>query len=301
MAEGQPVGEQVTEQVGRAWAWLLGAPLRSLIIVVLGALVVIVARWLLNRLIRRVAHAPRTSIDATGKVRVTLGDVPQENGRGRRLATLHQLLASTIGVVVLVVVVLMVLDQFGVNVAPLLASAGVVGIAIAFGAQSLVSDVVAGLFMLAENQYSVGDRVELGALGNTLAAGTIEEVGLRVTTLRDDDGRLWYVRNGQILRVANESQGWSLALVEIALAPQNDVSSVRDQLETVVSEVIAGDALRGIALPGHAPSVRVSDLSGAAAVLQVRVHAEPGQNHRLASILRQRLYAYLTRQNIPLA
>lgn len=291
----------VTESARTAWDWFTGAPLRSVVIIVAGVLVVAVARWVLARVMKRLATAPRPVVDESGRVTVTLGDVPNDHSRARRINTLHQLLASTIGVVVTVVVVIMVLAEWGVNVAPLIASAGIVGVAVAFGAQSLVSDIVSGLFMLTESQYNVGDRVELGAAGSTLAAGTIEEVGLRVTTLRDDDGRLWYVRNGQILRVANESQGWSLALVDVALAHGTDVSPVRDQVEDLVRSVIGEDALSGIAMPDEEPSVRVSDISAASAVLQVRVRAEPGQNHRLASILRQRIYRFFTERGIELA
>lgn len=300
-----PTGGDPTSAVGtsarHAWDWFVGAPLRSIIIIAVGVLVVVIARWLLARIMRRLAAAPLPAVDSSGRVTVTLGDVPDDHGRARRLNTLHQLLSSTIGIVTTVVVVIMVLAEWGVNVAPLIASAGIVGVAIAFGAQSLVSDIVSGLFMLTENQYNVGDRVELGAAGNILAAGTIEEVGLRVTALRDDDGRLWYVRNGQILRVANESQGWSLALVDVALAPDCDVPAVRDQVEKLVCSVIAEPSLAGIVLPDHEPSVRVSDISATSAVLQVRVRAEPGQNHRLASILRQRIYQYFTSHGITLA
>ncbi|TNU74089.1 mechanosensitive ion channel [Miniimonas arenae] len=289
------------DQINDAWAWLTGAPLRALIIALFGLLTVIVLRWMLTRVMNRLQRAPLPTVDTTGRVTLTLGDVPADHARIRRLRTLHQLLASTIGVVVGVVTLIMILGTFGVNIAPLIASAGVVGIAVAFGAQSLVSDVVTGLFMLVENQYNVGDRVELGALGNILAAGTIEEVGLRVTTLRDDDGRLWYVRNGQILRVANESQGWSLAVVEVALAPDTDLSTVREDVQAFVGQQLTDPALAAVALTDRDPVVRVSDISGGAAVLQVRVHAQPGQNQQLASILRRRLYAEFTRTGIKLA
>lgn len=283
------------------WTWFLGAPLASVIIVAGGLFVVVVSRWLLGRVMRRLADSSLPSVDADGRVTMTLGAVPGEHARARRISTLHQLLSSTIGVVTTVVVVIMVLAEWGVDVRPLLASAGIVGLAIAFGAQSIVSDTVSGLLMLTENQYNVGDRVELATAANVLAAGTVEEVGLRVTTVRADDGQLWYVRNGQIVRVANESQGWSLAVVDIALAPGADVSAVRESIDQLVTSFVAEDAMEGVVLPDHAPSVRVSDITADSAVIRVRVPAEPGQNHRLASILRQRIYAYLTAHGIALA
>lgn len=293
--------EGTTTWAQSLWNWFLDAPLTSVIIIVIGLLVVAVSRWLLGRIMKRLAAAPLPSVDSSGRVTVTLGAVPGEHTRARRISTLHQLLSSTIGVVVTIVVAIMVLAEWGVDVRPLIASAGIVGLAIAFGAQSIVSDTVSGLLMLTENQYNVGDRVELGTAGSVLAAGIVEEVGLRVTTVRDDDGQLWYVRNGQIVRVANESQGWSLAVVDVALAPGADVASVRDAIDALVNSVIAEQAMAEIVLPDHAPSVRVSDITAESAVIQVRVPAEPGQNHRLASILRQRIYAYLTEHHIALA
>lgn len=280
------------------WRYLTGAPLRSLIIVVVGVAVVVISRWVLTRVMRRLATAPLPVVDDVGKV--VLRDAVTEESRARRVNTLHQLFASTIGAVVAVVVAIMVLGEFGVDVRPLILSAGVVGVAIAFGTQSLVTDVVTGLFMLIENQYNVGDRVELGGPG-TLAIGTIEEVGLRVTSVRDDDGRLWYVRNGQILRVANESQGWSLAVVDLSLAPETDLTKVRDDVETWVRDALADPALAGVARPGREPTVSVLDISASAAVLEVQARAEPGQKQRLASVLRRRLYAELARAGIKLA
>lgn len=293
--------EDVTTWAQSLWNWFLGAPLASAIIVVVGLLVVAISRWLLGRIMKRLAAAPLPTVDANGRVTVTLGAVPGEHARARRISTLHQLLSSTIGVVITVVVVIMVLAEWGVDVRPLLASAGIVGLAIAFGAQSIVSDTVSGLLMLTENQYNVGDRVELGTAGSVLAAGIVEEVGLRVTTVRDDDGHLWYVRNGQIVRVANESQGWSLAVVDVALAPGTDVAPVRDEIDALVNSVIAEESMKEIVLPDREPSVRVTDMTADSAVIQVRVPAESGQNHRLASILRQRIYAYLTEHGIALA
>ena len=296
--DAETVVRSVTES-----AWF-----RATLIAVIGTLLLIAIRWGLGRVIRRLTDASPPVSDSGalvgssgGRATVTLGDVPTDLARVRRIHTLHQLLSSTLTVVAVVVITTMVLAEFNVNVAPLLASAGVVGVALAFGAQSLVSDLLAGLFMLIENQYNVGDRVELGALGNTLASGTVEEVGLRVTTIRDDEGRLWYVRNGQILRVGNESQGWSLAVLDVALAPDTDISAVRDAVEELVENTLREEALTSIVLPDREATVRVADISATSAVLQVRVHAQPGQNHRLASILRRRLYDEFKRTGIKLA
>ena len=112
----------------------------------------------------------------------------------------------------------MVLAEFGVDLGPILASAGIVGIAIGFGAQNLVKDFLSGMFMLLEDQYGVGDIVDVGQ-----ASGTVEAVGLRITTLRDGNGTVWYVRNGEILRVGNKSQGFAVAVVDVPVAHGTDV------------------------------------------------------------------------------
>ncbi|GMA31910.1 mechanosensitive ion channel family protein [Litorihabitans aurantiacus] len=277
------------------------AAIRSAIIIAIGIVLVIIARWVLGRVVGRLSRTPRAKVNKTGRFTVSLGSVPIDHARVRRLRTLHQLLASTITVVVSIIVFSMVLSAFGVDIAPLIASAGVIGVALAFGAQSVVSDLLAGLFMLVENQCNVGDRVELGALGSTLAAGTVEEVGLRVTTIRDDDGRLWYVRNGQILRVANESQGWSLAVVDIAFDPAVDLTQTRDLVEGLVTEAVSDPGLRELVLTDREPTVRVSDIGAASAVLQVRVESQPGENQRVASVLRRRLHDEFATRGITLA
>ena len=125
----------------------------------------------------------------------------------------------------------MVLAEFGVNLGPILASAGIVGLALGFGAQNLVRDFLSGMFMLLEDQYGVGDIVDLGE-----ASGTVEAVGLRITTLRDIDGTVWYVRNGEILRVGNKSQGYAVAVVDL---PRRAHSADIDEATEIAGRVAA--------------------------------------------------------------
>ena len=133
--------------------------------------------------------------------------------RAQRAQTIASVLKSTTSIVLLIWVALGILNVLGVNIAPFIASAGVVGLAIGFGAQNLVRDFVTGVFMLLEDQYGVGDTVDLGD-----AVGEVESVGLRVTTVRDIDGTLWYVRNGEIARVGNMSQDYAVARIEVPVA-----------------------------------------------------------------------------------
>src|SRR5690606_8079958 len=152
--------------------------------------------------------------------------------RLQRTRTIGSILKSLSSFLIYGLALVYVLQVLGVEVGPVLASAGVVGVAVAFGAQNLVRDFLSGMFMLVEDQYGVGDVVDLGE-----ATGTVESVGLRVTTIRDLNGTVWYVRNGEILRVGNFSQGYAVAVVDLPIAHTSDVRQAIDVATRVASEV----------------------------------------------------------------
>ncbi len=131
----------------------------------------------------------------------------------------------------------MVLEELSFNLAPLLASAGILGLAVGFGAQSLVKDLLGGLFMLLEDQYGVGDTVDLGE-----ATGMVESVGLRITTVRDGRGVLWYIRNGEIIRVGNKSQGWAMLLIDMPIGFA-DAEEATEVLRAAAATVYADPVL----------------------------------------------------------
>jgi small-conductance mechanosensitive channel len=118
-----------------------------------------------------------------------------------RTRTTGMVLSSTLNAIIWVLAIAMVLGEFGFNLGPIIASAGVIGVALGLGAQTLVRDILSGIFMLIEDQYGVGDKVDVLDV-----KGTVEKVGLRITTVRDENGTLWYLRNGEILKVGNLSQ-----------------------------------------------------------------------------------------------
>ncbi len=188
--------------LAKASDWLIAKPLSILALLVIG----LVARWLLHRVIDKVAvqaaEGAVPSVLAHGRVPHLLEqNAAAAERREQRATTMAGLLKSIVTGVIVAVVVFMAVAQLGYNIAPLIASAGVLGVALAFGAQSLVKDFLSGIFLILEDQYGVGDAVELGA-----ASGTVEAVGLRVTRLRDANGTVWYVRNGEILAVGNQSK-----------------------------------------------------------------------------------------------
>jgi len=164
-----------------------------------------------------------------------------------------------------------VLAEFGVDLAPILASAGIIGVAVGFGAQNLVKDFLSGMFMLLEDQYGVGDIVDVGQ-----ASGTVETVGLRITTLRDGNGTLWYVRNGEILRVGNKSQGFAVAVVDVPLAHGTDVAETtmtasRVAQERVEQPDIADDVLEEVQTLG------IESVTSEKLTLRLTVRVQPGR------------------------
>jgi small conductance mechanosensitive channel len=162
-------------------AWLLGEPLKIITIF----LVAFVARYILVRASNRL-------------VRQAFGASERRDQRSKTVSTVLNTITS---VVIWGTAVLMALTIFGVNIGPLLASAGIAGVALGFGAQTLVKDFISGLFLILEDQFGIGDVVEFGTV-----KGRVEAVALRTTKVRDEAGVLWYVRNGEILNVANHSQ-----------------------------------------------------------------------------------------------
>ena len=190
-------------------------PLRIIAIILVAMLV----RWALHRAIRRLtASTSRAAMPALLKPLKERSARSAEEGhfiperRRQRAEAIGSVLRSFVTAVVFTIAALLVLDEFGFDLGPLLASAGIVGVALAFGAQSLVKDLIAGMFMLLEDQYGVGDTVDLGE-----ASGVVETVGLRITTVRDGNGVLWYIRNGEIVRVGNKSQGWAMVVIDIPI------------------------------------------------------------------------------------
>lgn len=187
----------------RAYELFVAKPATILLILVVAALL----RWFIakfiDRLVSRASGGALPRVLANTKAGELLSDLDPlaTHRREERALTIGSVLKSITTGVITVITVITVLAELGADVAPLLTGAGIVGVAFGFGAQNFVKDFIAGIFMILEDQFGVGDKIDTG-----LAVGTVESVGLRVTRLRADDGTIWYVRNGEVLRVGNESQ-----------------------------------------------------------------------------------------------
>ena len=241
--------------------------------------VAVVLRYALHRAIRRLTDGARTGRvprllrplrdRAAASLREAAPQIVER--RTQRAQTIGSVLRSFTTLLVYGVAFVLILGEFGVNLAPIIASAGVVGVAIGFGAQNLVRDFLSGIFMMLEDQYGVGDVVDLGE-----ASGTVEAVGLRVTTLRDIAGTVWYVRNGEVLRVGNSSQGYSVAVVDIPVGHSADVDATSDlALEAAVHECTeAAIAAKVLAPPDM---LGVQSVTAEGILLRLTVRTRPGE------------------------
>ena len=195
---------------------------------IIGLLIIgFVVRWMLHRLIDRItrqaAEGTVPGVLQRGKAQKVLDSgAPSMQRREQRARTMGSLLKSITTGMVFTVIGFMVVSELGYDIAPLIASAGILGVALGFGAQSLVADFLSGVFMILEDQYGVGDVVDLGE-----ATGVVEAVGLRVSRLRDVNGTVWYVRNGEIMRVGNQSQNWARTVLDIPVAYGEDLGRIR--------------------------------------------------------------------------
>jgi moderate conductance mechanosensitive channel len=215
-----------------------------------------------------------------------------------RAATLGVVLRSLAGFVIWTIAAITVLGELGINLGPLVASAGIAGLALGFGAQSLVKDFLAGMFILIEDQYGVGDTIDAGELAGTPVAGTVEGVSLRTTRIRDADGTVWHVPNGQVLRVGNRSQQWQQALVEALVGPTADLERAQEVVKATAEAMRAEEAWarRIVAEP---ELLGVDLVTPEAITILVSVRALPDARHAVMRELRSRVKRALDAAGIP--
>ncbi|MCX2927629.1 mechanosensitive ion channel family protein [Streptomyces sp. NEAU-W12] len=213
------------------WSTWLAIGLRVLLIVVIATVLRVVVRRAITKLIDRMSRTG-DAVDGPGLG----GLLVNAERRRQRSQAIGSVLRSVASFMIMGTAALMVLGTFQINLAPLLASAGVAGVAIGFGARNLVTDFLSGVFMILEDQYGVGDTVDAG-----VATGEVIEVGLRVTKLRGADGEIWYVRNGEVKRIGNLSQGWATANVDVTVRSDEDLDHVRSTLVAVAEKMTKED------------------------------------------------------------
>lgn len=275
-----------TESIPEDLAWL-EIPLRIVVTIAIGAIVLWLVRLTISRVVRRFERG-RTVLRQRARriIGRTRRDTPPDTDplvaarRSLRADTLASVLRSAATLVMVIVVTTVILTILEIDLAPLIASAGIAGVALGFGAQSLIKDYFSGIAILIEDQYGIGDVIEVGDV-----SGTVEEVGLRVTQVRDFDGTLWYLRNGELLKVGNRTQGWSRAIVEVRVKPDEDIARVQEALREA-ADLVAKEPELGQLILGPAVVTGLEELTATSAMLRVLVKTAPARQWEVARALR---------------
>ena len=252
---------------------------RCLILITIGLLVSVLGRRYTRRLRRRAKSA---------------GDL--EGRKARRTATVASLVVATVAVIVWFTVVITIVGGFGIAVGPLIASAGIAGVALGFGAQSLVRDTIAGLFILLEGQFDVGDAIDLDTEGGRVS-GSIEGLTLRVTSVRQFDGTLSVIPNGLIQITSNKTRGWGRAIVDVRVAIDEDPEKVRDALQELFDAIVEQEPFEG-GLRKEPEILGVMQTTDTAQVIRVVAETQPAQRNEIERALRERISAVITERGI---
>lgn len=275
----------------------LDAPLRVLLIFLGALLLTAVLRLVIRNVTRGIARGSRSRIVRkidNGKPRWVVDAGLASDRQAQRASTVGSVLSSVATIVIWAVAILMIISELGFNVAPVLASAGIAGVALSFGAQSLVKDYLSGIFMVTEDQLGIGDSVDLGE-----AVGTVESVGLRVTQVRDVKGTLWHVRNGEILRVGNQSQGWARCVLDIPVPYDTNIDLLADLIEHE-AQLLRDDPDMGPNIIDDPEVWGVENITGESITVRLAVKTAPLQQWDVARVLRVRIKKMLDREGLRL-
>jgi small conductance mechanosensitive channel len=246
--------------------------------------IAVVASWVVHRYVRRYRRRAASS-----------GDDPAGRRR-RRLATAVGLAGGVIVVIAWSVVVFSLVSFFGVALGPLIASAGIAGLAIGFGAQQLVADTISGLFLVLEGQFDVGDTVELETDGGQIT-GTVERLSLRATSVREYDGTLSTVANGLIQITRNKTRGWGRAIVDLRIALDEDAEKVREMIEALLGDLRNVEPY-ATGLRDDPKVLGVTQLTESAQVIRVTAETEPSRRVDVERHMRQAIAGKLSAEGI---
>ncbi|MFJ1754456.1 mechanosensitive ion channel family protein [Kitasatospora sp. NPDC088134] len=283
----------VTDTTRQAAGWLddnwqgwLVDGLRIVFILALALVLRAVVRKVIDKLVARMGRPAEHESDhgVLGGLLANSGVVNTER-RQQRSEAIGSVLRSVASFSIMGTASLMALSVLGVDLAPLLASAGVAGVAIGFGARNLVTDFLSGVFMIMEDQYGVGDEIDTG-----VATGTVLEVGLRVTKLRGAGGEIWYIRNGEVKRIANMSQGWGTATIDVQVGYKEDLERVQELvLET--AEQLSKESPFDELIWGRVKVLGVESVAVDSVQIRIEARCTPGRTAEVARALRLRLKA----------
>ena len=273
---------------------LIETPLRILLIVAVAFVLRAVLRRAINKAVRPVRAGEVPKILRPFKEhasRLESSGLLSER-RNQRAATIGSVLNSIVSVTILVIATMLILSELGINLAPFIAGTSIIAVALGFGAQNIVKDFLSGMFMMLEDQYGVGDTIDFEK-----ASGTVEAVGLRTTRLRDVNGTVWYVRNGEVVRVGNKSQGFAQVVIDVPISAGSDIRIASTAIRAVALQMRGEQEWTDVYLDD--PEMQgVERMTREETVLRLVAKVRPGEQWRTARELRRRIRVGLDRLDI---
>ena len=289
--------DQTDNKTLAGWSdWFVTKPATILLVVAIAWVANRLLRWVVGRAVQRTMGGERRAgrwhrLRSRAPLVLQTGQ-DEDLRRDARAGTLVTVAQGLVTLTVAFVALIAILSVLGVNLAPLLAGAGILGVALGFGAQDMVKDFVSGTFIILEDQYGIGDVVDLGE-----ATGTVEKVTLRVTRLRDVNGVVWHVPNGEIVRVANKSQDWARALLDVDVAYDTDLDRARDVIQRTAEAMAADDEWQPEIL--DAPEMWGVENFGADGItMRLVAKVRPASQWKVERELRRRLKAAFDAEGI---
>lgn len=269
----------------------LAKPFRILLILLIAYLLVRLARLAIRGVVARLSRDEASERlekfrRRSGVALLDTGPVPSVR-RALRAETIGAVLRSLVSALIWATALVMMLDTLSVNLAAIGIGASIVGVAVGFGSQALVRDFISGLFMLVEDQYGVGDVIDTG-----VATGTVEGVSLRTTRLRDVEGVVWHVPNGEIRRVGNKSQQWARALLDVAIAYDSDLNVAQDAIRSA-ADSLSEDPVLGLLVVAPPEMLGVEQITNDQVLIRLGVKTKPLEQWKVARELRVRVKAAL--------
>ncbi len=278
----------------------LSKPIRIVVVLLAAWILVRISRGFIRRLVKHLQAVGTSKLASMKAVSfVDTGPMPQAR-RTQRAETVGAVVRSIVAITIWSIAVLTVLEILGISLGPLIAAAGIAGVALGFGAQSLVKDFLTGMFMLMEDQFGVGDVIDTGVpVAGGMVTGTVEGVSLRTTRLRDIDGVVWHIPNGNILRVGNKSQQWSRAVVDVPVTFQADTGAATEVIRAV-SDQVWHDPDFASTILAEPTVLGVESLAPGRVVIRIVVRTRPQEQWRVERELRVKIKAALDEAGIAL-
>lgn len=247
--------------------------------------VIIVGAYLLNLVLGRV-------VDKAVRVSVKRDETMSEEAERKREDTLIRIFNGALRVTLIVMVVLMVLQEIGIEIGPILAGAGIVGLAFGFGGQYLIKDVITGLFLILENQYRIGDVVNINGTG-----GLVQDISLRKTTLRDLDGTVHHIPHGAITMVSNQSKDFARVNIDMGVAYDTNLEKLIEVIDRTGAE-LAGDPAFKEFIISPPKFLRVNEFADSAVIVKILGETQPLKQWEVAGEYRKRLKIAFDREGI---